>query len=111
MGVPMVASAVSTVLTCVPLFFTQLLVLNKFAGVIAVTMFVGLVFAFLFLVPLMAMFGPDHAHVHDEAVREWPKLKQVLYLLSQSKAVRFVACAIILIIFMVRLLSLCELDA
>jgi hypothetical protein len=101
-AVPMVASAASTVICTTPLFAAVTLILNRFAAVIFVTMVVGIIYVILFMVPMLAMFGPGpkkkvvmsedtplHVVVKDE--------------LLKSKGVRFVVTTVIAVLVLVRL--------
>lgn len=101
-GVPMSASAISTVITTTPLFATQTLILNSFASVIAITMSVGLLYVWLFLTPLIGMFGPKTVHSDAGMKGDAPLWKRVLHTLYMSKAIRFIVVCALLYIFLVR---------
>lgn len=100
-AVPMVASAVSTVITTTPLFAATTLILKRFAAVIFVTMLVGLAYVVLFLTPVLAMFGPGRARQRDKTMvpSYW---KVFVEHLLNSKAVRLFAVIIFMLIAMVR---------
>ena len=103
-AIPMIASAISTVITTTPLFAAATLILKRFAAVIFVTMLVGLAYVILFLTPMLAMFGPgpQKKKVIDE---ETPLHTVVTDLLLRSKGVRFVGVAVIAVLILVRFLS------
>jgi hypothetical protein len=103
MGIPMLASGISTVLTTTPLFATKTLILKNFASVIAVTMSVGLLYTFIFLVPLMGLCGPKQGHTRQSD--EGGFTKRVLATMYLSKAVRFIVVCALLALALVRTLS------
>eukprot|EP00892_Ulva_mutabilis_P004434 jgi/Ulvmu1/2362/UM013_0210.1 len=98
-AVPMVASAVSTVITTTPLFAATTLILKRFSAVIFVTMIVGLAYVLLFLTPVLAMFGPGKARQRDKTMvpSYWKVL--VEHILN-SKAVRLFAVIVLMLIAM-----------
>jgi hypothetical protein len=54
----MVASALSTIIASIPLFWAKVLILSRFAVVILLTMAIGLAYTIFFLTPVLAMVGP-----------------------------------------------------
>lgn len=84
----MAASGVSTVATCLPLFATETLILNRFAAVLSITMGIGLAYVFLFLAPMMGMFGPLVSKSRAPVTAS--VLNRSLIVLLNSKAVRFI---------------------
>ena len=101
-GIPMAASAISTVITTTPLFATQTLILNSFAYVIAITMSVGLLYVWLFLTPMVGMLGPKAAHSDAGVGGDAPLWKRVMHTLYMSKAIRFIVVCALLYLFLVR---------
>jgi hypothetical protein len=99
-GIPMVASSVSTVATCLPLFATKTVILNRFAAVLAVTMALGLAYVVLFQVPMMGMFGP--LVTKNRAPMDASVLKRTFTVLLNSKAVRFMIVCVLALITLVR---------
>jgi hypothetical protein len=100
-AVPMTASAMSTVITTTPLFAALTLILRRFAAVIFITMLVGLAYVFLFMTPLLAMFGPGPKR--KKVITERTPLRVVVVdFLLQSKGVRFVGVAVVSVIVLVR---------
>jgi hypothetical protein len=100
MGIPMFASGVSSVVTMTPLFATKTVILKRFAAVIAVTMSVGLLYTFVFLLPLMGILGPTKGHTSASGKGGfWRRVGMTLYL---SKAVRFIVMCVILAATLVR---------
>ena len=77
------------------------MLLQTFAYVIAITMAIGILYAYLFLVPALALLGPDDP---PEAAlsSEWPFWKQALFILYLSKALRFLVAAAFLVALLVR---------
>lgn len=104
MAVPMVASAMSTVITTTPLFAAVTLILQRFAAVIFVTMIVGLLYVLFFLTPMLAMFGPGWK-AQKKITEDTPITKVVTDMLITSKGVRFVLVTVITILVLVRPLA------
>lgn len=104
-AIPMMASAVSTVITTTPLFAAVTLILNRFASIIFVTMLVGLAYVFLFLTPMLAMFGPGFRR-RKVISQDTPLHKVVTDLLLKSKGVRFIGVAFIAVLILVRCMHL-----
>ena len=59
MGMPVFASALSTVTTALPLWLTTTVALNQFGVIFAVSLSVSFVYALFMLIPLLAMLGPE----------------------------------------------------
>lgn len=104
MAVPMVASALSTIIATVPLFAAQTLILFRFASIIFVTMLVGMAYVFLFLTPMLAMFGPGPTK--KMAISEDTPIRTIIIeFLWKSKAVRFIGVTLIGLVILVRHVS------
>jgi predicted RND superfamily exporter protein len=56
--VPVLGAACTTVLACVPAFFTRIKLLRIFAQVISISMMSGAFFSFAFFIPLCSLVGP-----------------------------------------------------
>lgn len=97
----MAASGISTVATCLPLFATQTLILNRFAAVLSITMGIGLAYVLLFLAPMMAMFGPLVAK--NRAPVTATVLNRSMTVILNSKAVRFILVCLLALVTLVRL--------
>ena len=99
-GMPMLASGLSTILTTTPLFATETRILKNFGAVIAVTMTVGILYVFLFLSPAMGLLGPSRAYAEPSAAGPlWKRIGAALY---QSKAVRFIVVVAFMFLLLVR---------
>lgn len=116
MFVPMVSSALSTVITAIPLAFAQVLILSRFAVVIFFTMLVGLAYVIFFLTPVLAIFGPGyrgqtHSHSHQIKITDkTPVLQVIKDTLLQSIALRFFVVTALGMLVFVRFFSDCSMD-
>ena len=100
MGIPMAASGLSTVATCLPLFATETVILNRFAAVLSITMGIGLAYVLLFLAPMMAMVGPVVTKTRAPVTAS--VLSRSLTVLLNSKAVRFMVVCMLALLTLVR---------
>lgn len=96
----MAASGISTVATCLPLFATKTVILNRFAAVLSVTMGIGLLYVLLFLAPMMGMFGPLVTKTRAPVTAS--VLSRSMTVLLNSKAVRFILVCIFALVTLVR---------
>jgi hypothetical protein len=108
MGIPMAASGLSTVATCLPLFATVTVILNRFAGVLALTMGIGLAYTLLFLAPMMGMFGPLVTKTRAPVTAS--VFHRSLTVLLNSKAVRFILVCLVAFLTLVRIFWLLPFD-
>lgn len=56
--VPILGAGSTTVLACIPAFFTRIRMLRIFAEVICIAVLSGIFFSFFFFIPLCAVAGP-----------------------------------------------------
>lgn len=97
----MIASGFSTVATCLPLFATRTLILQRFAAVLSVTMALGLAYVLLFLTPMIAMFGPVNTRTKPPPAATLTK--RTIAAVLRSRAVRFILVCMLGLAVMVRL--------